>query len=552
MPKRFRDGQAKSSSKVESIKSNGAPKDPPDIEAEVLALGGSRDDYKLIADVPSDSELEDFGELGESTNALSTDLRRMVQELGIAKYAAQIEQENATIGGESEREESPVETVKVSRKKTLFPSRSEWHTADLPTLGHSLESEPIPIDLTKRLHDFGKTLLEADNKLYASQNLSATSAHQFYSTIMNSGTLSDKISALTLSVQESPLHNMKALETLLKLAGKRSRSQAVEVLGALKDLFGSGALLPSNRKLHFFSNQPGLATAFGTSDLSWKSGEPLPKPLQEIHLVAWTYEDWLKSTYFEVIKIIETWCNDEVVFARGKAVDYVYNLLREKPEQEANLLRLLVNKLGDSDKKVASKTSYNLLQLQVPHPLMKSTIISAVESDLLFRPGQNLHAKYYAVITLNQTSLSAKQDSVTKQLLGIYFDLFTQVLAKPASPVADATVLNKKGEVQGGGGSAGKKAYKKQVKKESTTTGDDQLREKILSAILTGVNRAVPYANATGEAYVQSLWRDCGHLLTISQIREAHGHALPGHSFIQLQHKHTSSYAYSATCHCSP
>lgn len=247
---------------------------------------------------------------------------------------------------------------------------------------------------------------------------------------MSSGTLSDRISALTLSVQESPLHNMKALETLLNLAGKRSRSQAVEVLGALKDLFGPGALLPSDRKLRPFQDQSELWAAFEPSDFGWKASDPLPQPLQEIHLITWAYEDWLKSIYFEVIKIIETWCNDEVVFARGKAVDYVYQLLREKPEQEANLLRLLVNKLGDSDKKVASRTSYNLIQLQVPHPLMKTTIISAIESDLLFRPGQSLHAKYYAVITLNQTELRAKQEDVTKQLLDIYFDLFTQLLTK--------------------------------------------------------------------------------------------------------------------------
>lgn len=229
-----------------------------------------------------------------------------------------------------------------------------------------------------------------------------------------------------------------------------------------------------------------------------------PKPLEEEHLIAWAYEDWLKSVYFQVIKIIETWCNDEVVFAQGKAVDYVYQLLREKPEQEANLLRLLVNKLGDSDKKVASKTSYSLLQLQVPHPLMRSTIISAIEADLLFRPGQSLHAKYYAVITLNQTSLSAKQDGVTKQLLAIYFDLFTQLLAKPSPSSANTIVLNKKGDVQGGGGAAGKKSRKKKVERESTTTSDDQLREKILSAILTGVNRAIPYTNTNNEAYVAS------------------------------------------------
>ena len=324
---------------------------------------------------------------------------------------------------------------------------------------------------------------------------------------MSSGTLSDKISALTLSVQESPVHNTKALESLVGLARKRSRGQAVDVLGALKDLLGPGALLPSDRKLRMFAAQPGLSAVFGQSHLNWTSGDPLPQPLQEIHLISWAYEDWLKKTYFEVLKIIETWCNDEVVFARGKAVDYVCELLKDKPEQEANLLRLLVNKLGDPDKKIASKTSYNILQLQTTHPLMKPMIIASIESELLFRPGQSLHAKYYAIITLNQTVLSGKEEVVAKKLLDIYFSLFLNLLARPdpAKPqvtAANAITVNRKGEVQGGGGPVGKKAQKKLAEKEKSTIVDEELREKMLSAVLTGVNRAIPFTKTDDERWV--------------------------------------------------
>lgn len=321
---------------------------------------------------------------------------------------------------------------------------------------------------------------------------------------MTSGTLSDKISALTLSVQESPLHNMKALESLVGLARKRSRGQAVEVLGALKDLFGPGALLPSDRKLKAFSSQPGL---YGVSNSShtWTSEDRLPAPLEEVHLVSWAYEDWLKSTYFEVLKILETWCNDEVVFARSKAVDYVYQLLKEKPEQEANLLRLLVNKLGDTDKKVASKTSYNVLQLENFHPLMKPTIVASIESDLLFRPGQSLHAKYYAIITLNQTVLSGKEEGVARKLLDIYFSLFVELLErpsaeKPSNLEVNTKILNSKGEVQGGGGASGKKAQRKVKTKQKNTGSDEETREKMLSAVLTGVNRAMPYTTTDDES----------------------------------------------------
>ena len=283
------------------------------------------------------------------------------------------------------------------------------------------------------------------------------------------------------------------------------------MLGALKDLFGSGNLLPSDRKLRTFATQPALSAAFDPTEFQWTPKDPLPNKLEKSHLIAWAYEDWLKSMFFEVLKIIEIWCNDEVVFARGKAVDYVCQLLKEKPEQEANLLRLLVNKLGDSDKKIASKTSFNILQLETTHPLMKPTVIRAIEADLLFRPGQSLHAQYYATITLNQTVLSGKEEGVARKLLDIYFSLFIKLLEKPEAKAKgtatgiDSIIINKKGELQGGGGAAGKKAQKKRVEKEKATTVDEDLREKMLSAVLTGVNRAIPFSNTNDESFEKHL-----------------------------------------------
>lgn len=395
--------------------------------------------------------------------------------------------------------------VEADWKSKVFEPQSEWHALSLPPLPAPSRLASLPNDTVGRIHQYAKELLEQENKRYNTRN-GSSSAKQFYSTIMSSGTLSDKISALTLSVQESPVHNMKALENLLGLARKRSRGQAVDVLGALKDLFGPGALLPSDRKLRMFAAQPGLSAVFGRSNLNWTSEDPLPQPLRDIHLISWAYEDWLKRTYFEVLKIIETWCNDEVVFARGKAVDYVCELLKEKPEQEANLLRLLINKLGDPDKKIASKTSYNILQLQTTHPMMKPMIIASIESQLLFRPGQSLHAKYYAIITLNQSVLSGKEEAVAKKLLDIYFSLFLNLLARPdpAKPpvsAANAISVNRKGEVQGGGGPAGKKSQKKLAEKGKSTVVDEELREKMLSAVLTGVNRAIPFTKTDDERW---------------------------------------------------
>ena len=381
----------------------------------------------------------------------------------------------------------------------MFEARPDWHAAALPTL-----PTPNPLEPSSRgkfileLKKYAYVLLEQDNSLYASKHLSSTSSHRFLSTIMSSGTLSDKVSALTLVVQESPVHSVKAFESLIALAKKRSRGQAVTALGAIKDLLSVGVVLPADRRLKFFDSQPGLLgtmQAYPATD--WNPGAPLPGSITHTHLVSWAYEDWLKETYFDVLKVLEGWCNDEVVFARGRALTYVFELLREKPEQESNLLRLLVNKLGDPDKKIASRASFLILQLQTTHPLMKPIIIRAIETELLLRPSQNLHAKYYATSTLNQTILSAKEEDVAQTLLRVYFDYFVTLLRKPDQPKASAgPIINRKGQIQGGGGLVGRKARERAKKEEIVKQTSEETNEKIISAILTGVNRAFPFVKS--------------------------------------------------------
>jgi ribosome biogenesis protein MAK21 len=330
---------------------------------------------------------------------------------------------------------------------------------------------------------------------------------------MNSGTWEDKVSALTLMVQESPLHNMKAFENLLGLARKRSRDQALLAIQAIKDLLAQGVVLPSERKLRPFAKQPGLLSSFQGNAGKWKAGDALPGGLEKVHLITWSFEDWLKKLYFSLLTIIEGWCNDEVEYSRKRAINFVFELLRDKPEQEENLLRLLVNKLGDKEKRVASRASYLLLQLEIAHPAMKAVIIGSIEADLLFKPSQTVHSKYYATITLNQTVLTAKEQHTANRLLAVYFSLFVTLLKAPENQKSSVKP-SQNGHVQGGGGIPGKKARQKakaaEKAKEASITADQQARDRLISQVLTGVNRAYPFANTEDsefEKHVDTMFR---------------------------------------------
>lgn len=319
--------------------------------------------------------------------------------------------------------------------------------------------------------------------------------------------MSDKVSALTLAIQESPVHKIKALENLMNLAGKKSREQAIAALGALVDLLGTGVVLPSDRRLRLFRNQPGLlGTLQKYSVTSWTPAKPLPGKLTKAHLIMWAYEDWLKDAYFKIIQLLELWCGDEIEYSRSRSLDFVYGLLRDKPEQEANLLRLLVNKLGDREKKIASRASYLILQLLTIHPAMKTIVIKTIEDEVLLRPGQTIRTKYYAINTLNQTILSIKEPQIADTLVRIYFDLFVALLKMGALGSAGSSDAKK--------GRGGKwKPPKEETDSATAKSGaipDTETAEKMVSAILTGVNRAVPFSNTdeeTLEGHLDTLFR---------------------------------------------
>ena len=63
------------------------------------------------------------------------------------------------------------------------------------------------------------------------------------------------------------------------------------------------------------------------------------------YLIMWYFEDWLKKYFFSVLQILETFSLDPLTYVRTQTLAFLATLLRAQPEQEQNLLRLLVNKL---------------------------------------------------------------------------------------------------------------------------------------------------------------------------------------------------------------
>lgn len=523
------------------------------LQEELRALGGTEEDLELIKGVASESELE--GENNASVlpkphsktkSSLQDGISNILKEISLAQDRDRTSPKPSSVSGDgnklpqdkkhksaySQPDQLSVKPDRPATKQSKFicVPRPDWYnTAVISTEDANVDKHTLPLSTLRTLQDYAMSLLKAENERFRKQTESS-STRKFYNTVIASGTLSDKISALTLAVQESPLHNMGALENLIGLARKRSRSQVIDVLRALKDLFAQGSLLPSDRRLYAFSSQPALLRS--SEELSiWRPGLPLPPGLEEKHFVRWAFESWLKEQFFEILKILELWCNDEIDFSRSKTISYVFELLKEKPEQEANLLRLLINKLGDPVKKIASQTSYLIMQLVAAHPAMKGIVVSAIGDDFIFRPRQSLHAKYYAVVTLNQTILSNSEENVVMKLLEIYFGLFTELLKQHGSngntESSDVKQLK----------TPNRNAKRPGFNDNKRTDNDqaDELREKLISAILTGVNRAYPYTDGEGQAL-------SSHLDTLFQITHSSNFNTSVQAMLLIQQLSASHY----------
>ncbi|KAF4974503.1 hypothetical protein FZEAL_8599 [Fusarium zealandicum] len=522
--KRQRNSEGASSDKKSSKIDNDA------LLEEIKALGGDERDLELIKDIDSDDE--DFTQDSKAVDkSLKDELAALSKQLGFAEVevseASEDEEEEEEDDAEEEDDDEfdEVETAKAKEpapKKfgnLAFEPRADWHSAELRKLPGLIDDGPSSFKgSVEALKQYAQTLLEEDATKYRS-SLFASSSHKFLSTIMSSGTLTDKVSALTLAVQESPVHNIRAFDALMSLASKKSRGQALGAIGALVDLLGPGTLLPADRRLRPFHAQPGLlGTLQRNPAAAWIRGNPLPGKITPGHLIAWVYEDWLKETYFRLIQLLESWCSDEIEYSRTRALDFVYGLLKEKPEQESNLLRLLVNKLGDRDRKISSRASYLLLQMQNSHPGMKPIIVRMVEQEILLHPSQDHRSKYYAINTLNQTILSSKEPAVAEALMRIYFDLFTIILKtgtlgisgppEPKSEPKTARELNE--EDQKKMGWRPRKPRGGKPTKPTATEPETEAADKLVSAVLTGVNRAAPFMvgnEAMMESHLDTLFK---------------------------------------------
>lgn len=186
-----------------------------------------------------------------------------------------------------------------------------WYDIELPPVSAS-GTKVSKAAAESRLAE-GMKLLEEENAARKAKPALSSGDQSFLSMLFKSGTLHDRISAMTLAVQESPVHAVKSLDSLMGFLKKNGRREAVMTIASLKDLLASG-LLP-DRKLKYVSLFGKAASDSGS--MLYTNGavvvpyryfrdQPSTQPnVTEAHLMLWAFEDYLKKLYFEFIQAVE-------------------------------------------------------------------------------------------------------------------------------------------------------------------------------------------------------------------------------------------------------
>ena len=474
---------------------------------QVEDVPDTKEEEKVEEDVEEDVEVEEELPKEDVEEDVEVEDPEEDEEAEVSNQESEVEEETTELSSATKEKKEKkdgmiTETSLVVTDKLLLSTTVPWYEIPLDSEATAQQNEPLDQDQIHKLFERGKDALMKDNDAYYNEFTKNSSQRKFMSQILNDGTLNDKISALTLLIQESPLHNLKSMDILVSYCNKKSRTSILQSLNAIKDLFLNNGILPPNRKLKFFKNQN------------------LSMLINKKTLALWYFEDYLKKLFFQLLEIMEKLSHDPITHIRMTVLTHVFDFLTQSPEQEFNLLRLGVNKLGDIDNKVSAKTSFQLLKLQNNHPNMKQIVIDNVV-DVALKKNEGYHTIYYAVLTLNQTILKKTEQEIANSLIKVYFTLFEKFLIHSSSfantnsdkldhknsatselqtSKSYETSKRKKNVKKGKKGGVSVKAV---VKTEQEII--EEKNAKLFSAILTGLNRAFPFSDLPSELYEERL-----------------------------------------------
>lgn len=330
----------------------------------------------------------------------------------------------------------------------------------LPAKNKRNSPSPNPPSVVSKYRALGNEIYRTELQL-ASKSAGKTADDRWVEATIHRGTLKDRIAAMSVLASTDPVHKLYALDGLLQLAGchiddsshhrqhpshqqqqvqQRSKPNsrvAHMAAQAMEDLF-LHSLLPKDRKLLTLDQRPLYQYENANGD------KDKPKSLSPRLLLLWRVEEMIRDRYRSFVSqyLSRTLRDPGLDLDKKFCLRVASNLLRSAPEGEAQLLQLLVDKLGDPSRAVSSSASHELQKLLAEHPAMRTVVAREVQ-QLAHRPNLSARALYNCAVFLNQLALDSRPDgkALAVSLVATYFRLFDAIVDDRAKNLQDGEQL---------------------------------------------------------------------------------------------------------------
>ncbi|KAI4470572.1 ccaat-binding factor-related [Holotrichia oblita] len=272
-------------------------------------------------------------------------------------------------------------------------------------------------DLINTLREEAKRCLDSEVANFNTKNAKSNSDYRWMKTATQKGTVSDKIAASTVLIQDNPITHLDILRNLVSMVKVGKKKECIVVIDTLTELFTT-CLLKQNLKLKFFGQRPLTELA------QICSGNARTR---QQYLTYWYFEDQLKEIYSNFVVALNKAAHDTLDANKEKAIGAIFysalykklndpkllttthqaiflNLIYKSLLQDTEIFRIktfikrLLQLASFMQPSFACGVLYLISQLLTKRPSLQAIKLEQVDSQSLAKFEDNEEEKYADVV----------------------------------------------------------------------------------------------------------------------------------------------------------
>ncbi len=253
-----------------------------------------------------------------------------------------------------------------------------WHGEEALDAAADASGAARPTDLELvAVRAYCETLYREQVALFRAHQMRTRKGDAYlHESVMKSGTLGDKMTAMAMQIRDYPFFHLAELASLVSSAGKKGRREAELAAKHVADLLCKGHAMPVTRLLHSLARRPVGGRAYEAH------------AAVRVRLLFWYFEDQLKIVFGKFVEAVDSATREGGLdYFKDQMIKIAFQLVSEVPEREKETLAIVINKAGDKDKRIASRVPYLLGLLVQRHSNMRAA-------------GKHTHSRFLLLLVL--------------------------------------------------------------------------------------------------------------------------------------------------------